>query len=153
MRISELAERVGVATSTVRYYERIGLLEGPARTASGYRNYDEEAAHRLVFLTRARRMGLSCDEITSILGISDGANCEQVRQRVRHLIDEKQAEIQQQIAELRRFSVQLSIVERAIDALPTLAACATDLSCCVPESQPRQVDLDLVPRPRRDRRT
>lgn len=147
MRISELAEQVGVPTSTVRYYERIGLLEGPARTASGYRNYDDDAAHRLVFLTRARRMGLSCDEITSILGISDGANCEQVRQRVRQLIDEKQAEIKQQIGELRRFGVQLSMVERAIDAMPTLPSCADDLSCCVPESE-GPVVLDLVPRPR-----
>ena len=42
VRISELADRVGVPTSTVRYYERVGLLAVPARTASGYRDYDED---------------------------------------------------------------------------------------------------------------
>jgi DNA-binding transcriptional MerR regulator len=57
MRISELAERVGVPTSTVRYYERIGLLGPPARTGSGYRDYGEDSATLLLFVHRARRMG------------------------------------------------------------------------------------------------
>jgi DNA-binding transcriptional MerR regulator len=63
VRISELADRVGVPTSTVRYYERIGLLYAPARTGSGYGAYDEDSATRLLFVTRARRLGLSCDQI------------------------------------------------------------------------------------------
>src|SRR5690349_14852259 len=54
VRISELAERVGVPTSTVRYYERVGLLGQPARTSSGYRDYGEDEATRLVFVSRAR---------------------------------------------------------------------------------------------------
>jgi hypothetical protein len=49
VRISELADHVGVASSTVRYYERVGLLAAPARTASGYRDYDETDAARLLF--------------------------------------------------------------------------------------------------------
>ena len=55
MRISELADRVGVPTSTVRYYERVGLLAVPPAPASGYRDYDEDAAARLLFVSRARR--------------------------------------------------------------------------------------------------
>ena len=54
VRISELAESVGVPTSTVRYYERVGLLALPARTPSGYRDYGEDAAARLLFIARAR---------------------------------------------------------------------------------------------------
>ena len=60
MRISELAEHVGVPTSTVRYYERVGLLGAPGRTGSGYRDYDEDDAARLLFVARARHLGLSC---------------------------------------------------------------------------------------------
>ena len=45
MRISELAGSAGVPTSTVRYYERVGLLAVPDRTLSGYRDYDHDAAH------------------------------------------------------------------------------------------------------------
>ena len=63
MRISELADHVGVAASTVRYYERVGLLEEPPRTSSGYRDYGEDDAARLLFISRARKLGLSCDQI------------------------------------------------------------------------------------------
>ena len=54
VRISELAEPVGVPTSTVRYYERVGLLTLPGTDDSGYRDYGEDAAARLLFITRAR---------------------------------------------------------------------------------------------------
>src|SRR6478736_674544 len=54
MRISDLADRVGVPVSTVRYYERIGLMTPPTRTGSGYRDYDEDSATRLLFVSRAR---------------------------------------------------------------------------------------------------
>jgi DNA-binding transcriptional MerR regulator len=147
MRISELAEQVGVATSTVRYYERIGLLSGPSRTLSGYRDYGEDDAARLLFVTRARRMGLSCDQVSSLLGIWAGTHCASAAQRVGQLIDEKQAEIAERIEELNRFSVQLAAVRDALVAQPTPDACRTDLTCCVPES-PGPVVLDLVPRPR-----
>ena len=66
MRISELAESAGVPTSTVRYYERVGLLAAPHRTSSGYRDYQEDAAARLLFIARARRMGLSCEQLSSL---------------------------------------------------------------------------------------
>ncbi len=58
VRISELAARVGVPISTVRYYERIGLLGTPTRTLSGYRDYGEDEATRLLFVFRARKVGL-----------------------------------------------------------------------------------------------
>ena len=101
--IAELADRVGVPTSTVRYYERVGLLEQPARTPSGYRDYDEDAAARLLFVSRARNMGLSCEQITELLPIWNGTNCGAAQERVSELIDEKQAEIAERIAELERF--------------------------------------------------
>ena len=81
MRISELAEVAGVPTSTVRFYERIGLLGEPARTASGYRDYGEADAARLVFVSRARRMGLGCDQIADLLPVWDGANCAAAHER------------------------------------------------------------------------
>jgi MerR family copper efflux transcriptional regulator len=43
MRIGELAEQAGMSTKAIRYYEQIGILAPPARTASGYRSYDEAA--------------------------------------------------------------------------------------------------------------
>ena len=114
VRIAELAERVGVPTSTVRYYERVGLLDSPARTPSGYRDYDDEAAARLLFVSRARNMGLTCVQIADLLPIWDGTNCAGARERVATLISSKQAEIAERIAELESFSAQLDDVRAAI---------------------------------------
>jgi len=134
VRISELAERVGVATSTVRFYERVGLLAGPARTASGYRDYDDADAARLLFIARSRRMGLSCEQIIELLPIWDGSNCAGAQERVRQLIADKQHEIAARIAELEEFASQVEIVEAGLEASPPPPSCRTDLSCCVPET-------------------
>jgi DNA-binding transcriptional MerR regulator len=144
MRIAELAERVGVPTTTVRYYERIGLMPPPPRRPSGYRDYDEDAAARLLFVCRSRKMGLTCEQITDLLPIWDGTNCAAAHERVGQLIEEKQAEIAERIAELESFAVQLGAVRSSLDAAPPPDACRTDLSCCVPEaagSGPFPVDL------------
>jgi DNA-binding transcriptional MerR regulator len=71
MRIGELAERFGVTTKAIRFYERIGLLPDPPRTPSGYRSYDEVDAERLVFIKTAQRLGLSLDEIKEIIAFRD----------------------------------------------------------------------------------
>lgn len=148
MRIAELAEQVGLPTSTVRYYERVGLLAPPARTPSGYRDYDSDASTRLLFVTRARRMGLSCDQIAELLPIWDGTNCTAAHERVGHLIHEKRAEIAHRVAELQSFAAQLDAVRNALDASPPATACRTDLSCCVPESPGAPADVQLIPRAR-----
>lgn len=144
MRISELAARVGVPTSTVRYYERVGLLGQPDRTASGYRDYDEDAAARLLFVSRARMMGLSCEQITDLLPVWDGTNCRAAQERVGQLIDEKRVEIAERIDELQRFAAQLETVRSALEAAPSPPACRTDLSCCVPEAGSAPVPIELT---------
>lgn len=135
MRISELADQVGVPTSTVRYYERVGLLGPPSRTASGYRDYDEESATRLLFIARSRRLGLSCEQITGLLPAWDGANCSTAHERVGQLIDERKAEIAAQIRELRALSAQLDDVRSQLAATRPPTVCRSDLSCCVPEPE------------------
>jgi DNA-binding transcriptional MerR regulator len=137
VRISELAERVGIPTSTVRYYERVGLLGPPARTTSGYRDYGDDDAARLLFVTRARRMGLSCEQVGDLLPVWDGTNCGAARERVGQLLVDKQKDIARQIRELRSFAAQLDTVRAALDAAPAPPACRTDLSCCVPDAAVR----------------
>ncbi len=146
MRISQLAESAGVPTSTVRYYERAGLMAVPARTASGYRDYGDDAAARLRFITRARRMGLSCEQITALIPAWAGTNCGAAHDRVGRLVDQKQAEIAERIAELEHFSAQLDAVRASLDAEPPLAQYRNDLTCCVPESPGGPVAIELVPR-------
>lgn len=146
VRISELAESAGVPTSTVRYYERVGLLSTPSRTPTGYRDYGEDAAARLLFIARARRMGLSCEQVTSLLPVWAGTNCGATQERVTRLIEDKQADIAHRIAELEQFSAQLDDVRARLEAEAPPQACRADLSCCVPESTGGPVAIELMPR-------
>jgi DNA-binding transcriptional MerR regulator len=142
--ISQLADQVGVPVSTVRYYERIGLMGTPARTGSGYRNYEDESAVRLLFVTRARRLGLSCEQISELLPVWAGTDCSSAHDRVVHLLDDKETEIAARIEELTAFAAQLSSVRASLESSPPPAACRTDLSCCVPASEAAFVPLELV---------
>lgn len=67
VRIGELGQRAGVSAKTIRYYESVGLLDEPARTTSGYRDYDEGAVERLRFVRDAQATGLTLAEILSVL--------------------------------------------------------------------------------------
>jgi DNA-binding transcriptional MerR regulator len=78
--IGQVAERAGVATPTVRYYESIGLLKSPARSAAGYRRYSEGTVEELAFIKKAQALGFSLDEIRQVLMLSRTGRtpCEQV---------------------------------------------------------------------------
>ena len=134
MRISELADQLGVAPSTVRYYERIGLVPSPPRTPSGYRAYDDEAMARLLFVTRAKRIGLTLEQIAEVLPIWDGVNCAATHEQITRLVDTKRDEVLERMRELQRFAAQLDEVRVALEEAPPPAACLPDLSCCVPET-------------------
>jgi MerR family transcriptional regulator, redox-sensitive transcriptional activator SoxR len=66
MRIGEVADRAGVRTSLIRYYERIGLLPAPERV-SGQRRYDGSVLRRLAVIDVAQRAGLSLEEIAELV--------------------------------------------------------------------------------------
>ena len=65
--IGTLAKASGVHLETVRYYERIGLMPKPSRTASNYRSFGPEHVERLSFIRRAREIGFSIGEIKELL--------------------------------------------------------------------------------------
>lgn len=61
-KIKDVADRSGFSAVTLRYDEQIGLLPESARTAAGYRLYDDDALERLAFIARAKQLGCSLDE-------------------------------------------------------------------------------------------
>jgi MerR family transcriptional regulator, copper efflux regulator len=67
MRIGQLAEQAGISTKAIRYYEQIGILGPPERTATGYRSYDEAALGRLGFVRAAQAVGLTLGEIRHVI--------------------------------------------------------------------------------------
>ena len=105
MRIGELADRSGVTTKTIRYYESIDLLSEPVRTPSGYRDYTEEAAERLRFIRDAQASGLALAEIQSVLELKDAGarSCEHTAS----LLDRHLDEIDVQIARLQAARTEL----------------------------------------------
>lgn len=110
MKIGEVAAASGCHLETIRYYERIGLLPRPSRTASGYRAFAPADIERLRFVTRGRDLGFSLDEIRSLLQLAgrDDLSCAEVdRVAHAHLID-----IRTRIADLERMAGEL---ERLID--------------------------------------
>jgi DNA-binding transcriptional MerR regulator len=95
LRVSELAEAVGVAPDTIRYYERAGLLPAPARTPAGYRAYDDGAVDRLRFIQGAQRLGLRLRDIADLLAVRDTGvcPCEPAEQLLRRRLAELDAEM------------------------------------------------------------
>jgi len=73
--IGELARATCTKVETVRWYERIGLLAAPARTAGNYRAYGREHLERLSFVRRARDLGFSLDQVRELLRLSDQRGC------------------------------------------------------------------------------
>lgn len=69
--IGQLAKATGVKVPTVRFYEDIGLLPAPARTASDRRIYAQPTVDRLAFIRHARQLGFAVEAIRALLDLSD----------------------------------------------------------------------------------
>ena len=99
IQIGKLSRRTGCNIETIRYYERIGLLPAPARSAGRYRVYGPGDIRRLTFIRRARELGFTLDAVRALLTLSDngGAACAEVREvAASHL-----AEVRAKIADLQ----------------------------------------------------
>ena len=108
MKISDAAAASGCHLETIRYYERVGLMPPPARTASGYRAYRPAEVERLRFISRGRELGFSLQEIRSLLRLADDRkmSCGDVDSIARtHLVD-----IRKRIDELHRMATELERV-------------------------------------------
>lgn len=83
--IGEAAERTGIKIATIRYYEQIGLLPPPARSAGNRRHYSTEALERLEFIRHARQLGFEIEAIRRLLALQDHPreSCETVDAVVR----------------------------------------------------------------------
>ena len=109
MRIGVLAGQLGLNPKTIRYYEQIGLLPEPRRSASGYRDYDETTAELLSFIRTAQRLGMSLDAIREVVALRDRG--EQPCAYVRDVLRREVAEIDERIAALGRLRDQLMALD------------------------------------------
>jgi len=71
MRIGELSRSTGISISTVRLYEREGLIAQASRTEGKFREFTSEQERRLKFVKRLRNLGFSLDDVKALLALSD----------------------------------------------------------------------------------
>jgi MerR family copper efflux transcriptional regulator len=108
--ISRLAGAAGVQISTIRYYERRGLVRPNARRSSGYREYNDESVRRVQFIRHAQALGFTLEEVAGLLRlrIAPGVDCSAVRARAS--------------AKLENVKARLAELECIRDALVKLVA-------------------------------
>lgn len=118
LRVSELADLAGVSSDTIRYYEKEGLLPLPARSPSGYREFDADLAERLRFIKGAQSFGLKLTEIREVLEIHDKGACPCGHTKA--LLEKHMAEIDiemKRLRSLKRDLAQLATLECPADKM------------------------------------
>ena len=106
--ISRLAREADVGVETIRYYQRIGLLEEPLKPAQGYRIYPIESLARLNFISRAKQLGFTLNEIKELLML-ESSDCQQTQK----IASQKLESIRQRIIDLTAMAGSL---EQLVDA-------------------------------------
>jgi DNA-binding transcriptional MerR regulator len=137
-RIKELARQAGVNAPTIRYYEEIGVLPPPNRADNGYRVYDEQDLERLCFVTRARSLDFSLEEISEILGFRERgeAPCAYVIGQIAAKIED----VDHKITELSRLKEELQQLQQQADRLPLAEVEAKSCVCHLIENRQYATD-------------
>jgi MerR family mercuric resistance operon transcriptional regulator len=123
MRIGELASKAGVNIQTIRFYERRKLLPDPARTASGYRSYEQADLEKVQFIKWSQRLGFTLREVRQLLQLHSAVanlpsshlsrNSEEL-QDIIHMAEEKLASIDEKLGLLKTMGEQLTTTIRKL---------------------------------------
>ena len=111
--ISKVAKTLAINVETIRFYERRGLIEQPAKPEVGYRHYPNDTINRIRFIKRSQELGFTLNEIANLLNLNDSP-CGQVQELAEH----KLAAVKEKMVDLRR-------LEKALNAL--LAQCQSNV--------------------------
>ena len=121
MRIGELAKATGIDVETLRYYERVGLVQRPARQANGYRAYGQDAIERANFIRHCRTLDMGLEDIKRLLDFTSkpDADCLDVN----HLLDEHLVRVRAKLKSLRTLEKQLARLRSQCDTGHRAADC------------------------------
>lgn len=140
--IGALAKRTGLARSTLRYYERIGLLAPSARTSAGYRVFSDRTLVELTFVRRAQALGFTLSEVREVLRLyRRGASpCERVVATAKRRLAAVERELERLSAFHNLLAAQIADwtacgTESALDGPCALIECASG-SCEIDEAIP-----------------
>ncbi len=139
--IGRAAKETGLTPKAIRYYEKKGLLPARPRTEGGYRQYEETDIRRLLFIRRAKELGIPLRQIAGILELWPGGSCEMTRPALAEVLEERIGELGAQIdlfTDLRR-ELEKELRNLALrpysDHENGYCACLGDVSRLIPASR------------------
>ena len=146
MRIAKVAALTGVPATTLRYYEDIGLLSPAGRSGNGYREYADRDLERLAFISRAKQLDISLDELKELVEVWDTDECSQVHRRMRTVVANRVAETQARMSDLVELTRQLQGAAARLAGTPVSAGgCGDDCACmAAPIESIRTLPIPLV---------
>jgi len=119
MTIGRLAKAADVNIETIRFYQRIGLVQLPEKPLRGVRRYAEGDAARLRFIKRAQELGFTLAEVRNLLGLEDGQSCSAARA----LAAQKLEIVESRLADLARMRGALKSLIGRCDKRQGTVAC------------------------------
>ena len=114
MKVSDLAERAGVAPSAIRFYETQGILPAPPRAENGYRQYGEVDLCRLRVLVSLRGLGLDLPESGRLAAMCAADDCEGMAEQLVGRLADRRREVAAARVELDHLDAELAALERAL---------------------------------------
>ena len=112
--IGRVAAAAGVNVETIRYYQRRGLLEEPAKPPGGFRRYPAEMVNRICFIKRAQALGFTLGDVSGLLQLDNKKACATTRE----LAAQKVALIEQKLSQLEKMRSALAELVRQCDKKP-----------------------------------
>lgn len=124
MQIGDLAERAGVSTRTIRYYEELGIIEPVARTNGGFRRYCEDQLRRLQIIQGLKALGFELEQVRRLFSMREAAGTggDLARQMI-DILRSQREEIDRRIAHYEEMK------ERHLRGIEVLRGC---LLCEIP---------------------
>jgi Cd(II)/Pb(II)-responsive transcriptional regulator len=121
MKIGELSRETGISVETIRYYERMNLLQAPPRSGANYRLYGARHLERVRFIRACRSLDISLDEIRTLLELraSPEAGCDGVNR----LLDTHIDMLEERIQELHLLKQQLRDLRGACQSIDSIRNC------------------------------
>jgi MerR family mercuric resistance operon transcriptional regulator len=117
--IGTLAKKSKVNVETIRYYQRIGLIDQPDKPVSGYRRYDASLIRTIEFIKLVQQLGFSLDEINEIFKLHNGSSID-----IKTMAENKRDKVQAQIDSLRALVNELNKMIEYYDAANVSSECA-----------------------------
>lgn len=116
MQISDLAEKLGITTRTIRLYEKLGLVEPPKRTDGRVRYYEKSDVKRFKFVLKLKTLGLSLDEMKELADIytREDKIPDKILPRLLELLDTHLTNIRQKVATLKSLETEIEAYRKRI---------------------------------------